>query len=499
MKPSGTKPTLRLFLCSILWIFLVPSGVYSAAREEIASSPNPVGSGARAMGMGGAFIAVADDATAASWNPGGLIQLEKPELSIVYSYYNRSEDYRPTLGLQTSSSFDVDTISAAPAVITTSTTTARDTIGKADTNVTAPQEINYLSFAYPFSAFQRNMVFSINRQHLYDFNKDVDQSLNINSSTMGSTVITLNGTVVNTIPISDIRVANETHRFRQEGGLYTISPAYAVQITPTVSVGATFNIWDDILSGPNGWTKQHEINSLEDRGAVRESSYYWDKTQYRFSGFNMNLGFLWDITEMITLGGVVKTPFKAKVRRVFSWYQQDTDVTDPVNPVPLPSSSGTIREDWHLKMPMSYGLGVAFRFSDRFSMALDVYRTEWDDFVYIQEDGTKSSPITGQAPGVVHVDETHQVRLGAEYLFIKPTTVIPVRAGLFYDPEPSPGAPQNFYGFSLGSGFMWERLVFDAAYQYRWGNDVDGIAIGVPNTKADVKQHLVLASAIWHF
>ncbi len=36
-------------------------------RLEIPSSPNPVGSGARALGMGGAFIAVADDATAASW------------------------------------------------------------------------------------------------------------------------------------------------------------------------------------------------------------------------------------------------------------------------------------------------------------------------------------------------------------------------------------------------------------------------------------------------
>jgi hypothetical protein len=33
--------------------------------------------------MGGAFIAVADDPTAASWNPGGLVQLESPEVSIV--------------------------------------------------------------------------------------------------------------------------------------------------------------------------------------------------------------------------------------------------------------------------------------------------------------------------------------------------------------------------------------------------------------------------------
>jgi long-subunit fatty acid transport protein len=52
---------------------------------EIAN-PNPVGSGARALGMGNAFIAVADDATAASWNPGGLSQLESPEVSFAMDY-----------------------------------------------------------------------------------------------------------------------------------------------------------------------------------------------------------------------------------------------------------------------------------------------------------------------------------------------------------------------------------------------------------------------------
>ena len=45
----------------------------SEQEFNFGSSPNPVGSGARALGWGSAFIAVADDATAASWNPGGLI------------------------------------------------------------------------------------------------------------------------------------------------------------------------------------------------------------------------------------------------------------------------------------------------------------------------------------------------------------------------------------------------------------------------------------------
>jgi len=42
-----------------------------------------LGSGARALGMGGAFLARADDATAASWNPAGLSYLRRPEMSVV--------------------------------------------------------------------------------------------------------------------------------------------------------------------------------------------------------------------------------------------------------------------------------------------------------------------------------------------------------------------------------------------------------------------------------
>ena len=43
------------------------------------------GVGARALGMGSSFVSVADDATAAYWNPAGLVQIERRAFAMMYS------------------------------------------------------------------------------------------------------------------------------------------------------------------------------------------------------------------------------------------------------------------------------------------------------------------------------------------------------------------------------------------------------------------------------
>jgi len=73
-------------LLTLLW--LAPAGPAVAGDKGLVDSETFSGfqfnfnnPGARALGMGGAFVAVADDATAVIANPAGLVILQRPELS----------------------------------------------------------------------------------------------------------------------------------------------------------------------------------------------------------------------------------------------------------------------------------------------------------------------------------------------------------------------------------------------------------------------------------
>lgn len=70
--------SLILTLVSVAKFALAEDGSHTA---EFLSH----GVGARALGMGSAFVSIADDATAAYWNPAGLAKVEKHAFSIMYS------------------------------------------------------------------------------------------------------------------------------------------------------------------------------------------------------------------------------------------------------------------------------------------------------------------------------------------------------------------------------------------------------------------------------
>jgi hypothetical protein len=207
--------SLIVFFLSFLLVLQTYISTPAFGQEiEIPSSANPVGSGARAIGMGGAFIGIADDATAASWNPGGLIQLEKPELSIVGTIFHRIED---------------NEFGTSPEA------SGRQSVTEED--------LNYLSLAYPFSLFGRNMIVSLSYQNLFDFTRKWDFFLLNQSEIISSTSL---------------------FNYEQDGSLWAIGLAYCIQLTPALSFGFTLNFWEDFLYD-NSWDqtiREIEIGTL---------------------------------------------------------------------------------------------------------------------------------------------------------------------------------------------------------------------------------------------
>lgn len=82
MSVRAYQKGLKLWLMAVI-ISLSPS--YAFSTKYAGEFLNNLGVGARALGMGGAFVAVANDVTAGYWNPAGLIQLSGEELIFMHA------------------------------------------------------------------------------------------------------------------------------------------------------------------------------------------------------------------------------------------------------------------------------------------------------------------------------------------------------------------------------------------------------------------------------
>lgn len=499
------SPVWRRLPCSVLAVCALALGMPAALAQDgvdINSSPSLVGSGARAMGMGGAFIAVADDATAASWNPAGLTQLERPELSLVYSWKRFREGF-----------------------------TSRGYLDPDDPFTVHVDDLNYLSFVYPIrrTIAGRNIVLSLNLQRKYDFDRSLDLRVRNIASDSGAAG---SGRFLNffarTVDVD----------YEQKGHLSALSPAIGFELTDRLSVGAAVNIWDSSLVPGNEW-ESTSVQRFNTRGFLQFTtgpdrlpmvffptiiSKVTRHEKYEdVEGINYTFGLLWKPTQRLSLGAVYHTAYSTDVKytRIQRSYSMGIDRF----------YESDLRIDW----PGAVGVGVAYRFpNDKLTLSLDVTRRNWDRFVQIDPRGTRGlfpifhgsrriSPVTGMDKWSSPHDPTYTVRLGAEYVFVDPSkarqNLLPsVRAGIFYDPEPASGRrdawwgvrrgdgdPDDYYGVALGAGVLIKnRVNIDAAYQFRWGTNVrkDTLA-GAPllerGFSTDVYQHAFYLSTVIYF
>jgi len=279
---------------------------------------------------------------------------------------------------------------------------------------------------------------------------------------------------------------------RSSGALsaYSLAGGISIPSLPELAIGASFNWYTQSLLSEDAWQVEQRLYSganLALRGTQTE-------TFDDFQGYNFTLGLLWDAYKkaerMLTLGFVLHTPFTAKLNHHVTW--------------PKPSSTLGL-DRWRMDFPLALGAGANYRLSDSFSVAFDADWKQWSEFKQIDLDTGKESVPIGNGQGAIA--DTLAARLGFErLLFSEPfeQSVYALRGGVFYEPRPALDEVMPVYGFSLGLGCtVKEKFSLDFAYQYRWGDEIEGRNLGggsyVEVIDYRIQEQLFIGSVIVYF
>ncbi len=377
---------------------------------------NITGSGARAAGMGNAFIGVADDATAVNWNPGGLTILEHFEASFVGGASLYNIDYEPSDNIE-----------------------GDDYENYAYSYDNSHPGIVFGSMAYPFRIMDKKIVTAIAYQKLLDFYDDYEFSYDL-------------GTYI------------QNYEGSSDGGVSALTFGAAYQIIPSLSFGACLNYW-------MGSFNRETLTSNDTEWSYTESEFK------NFKGFNMIAGILFDFSSIkenvpLKFGAVVKTPFQLEYD--LNYYTEDSSLNTSesiyTGKVDIPTMFG---------IGVSYRFGDFFTVSADFESRLygDAQESQFDENgehvswspSYLSDSRNDLNQIRiGMEYLVVTDNLIIPLRLGA---FTFPT----LRADVENDMDDSSGSWEKIqtsseqstgFGISLGSGIIFEKFALDISYTY---------------------------------
>lgn len=378
--------------------------------EQARTSFTLVGAGARAGGMGGAFTALADDATAASFNPAGLAQLLVPEASAAFDLARHTDDYTGFI------SYD-----QVPPLPLTDTRVER-----------SHSAFNFASATVPFALFSKRFALQLSTQRLVDFTYDGERRFD-ELDAAGNPLF---------------RLEQASH---QSGAIWLYSGSLAFQPTERTLLGITVNRWDgrwDMVS-----TNAEQSVAA---GSEKESFTYSQTNSVR--GWNVDLGLLLRYPAF-NVGVRYRSPFDADYQ-----FQASLETNIQTTLRPLPPTS-TI-----LHWPGTLNAGVALKPADTFSLTLDWGRTDWSAMVFDVPEIGHVNFFDLEPPERTQAGTSNDWRLGAEYLLILGRTVVPLRAGWFREPQPGrdlvTGERLVSTGFSFGTGVKHRWFTLDASVRY---------------------------------
>lgn len=344
--------------------------------------------GARSMGMGGAFIGLADDATAAYSNPAGLTVLAKPEFSLE-GRFTRFESLFTERGSEpprAPTNIGIDTISGLQDG------SLSDDVGS----------LPFASFVYP----KGRIAVALYRHELVNYKASVQTSGPY--SQRGGRFFPLVGTL-------DLGVTNYglSLAFKASNSL-SLGASVSLATLDLTSRADRYWVGNKPDEAPGGFfgAPNYAPNNL--RNFQTQDG---DGDAVTFSG-----GFVWKASSKFQIGGVYRQGADFEGDVSFASENGPKDV-----PYRYTGTSG-------FKVPDSFGAGLVFWPTQRITLTIDVQRVlhsqRLDYFEYTFGEAPEYFTSEDYA-----VDDATEVHFGLEYLFAGMAKPIALRAGAWLEPD----------------------------------------------------------------
>lgn len=435
---------MRLCALGIAIAVVALSGLGSAPALAQTQRPlfnfNLYGGGTRANSLGGAFLGLSDDGSAATWNPAGLTQNDRMYTELDWGFARQ----------QVTNSLD----SPGDLAILYDNTSSQS-IG----------QFYFLSFNGPLTLKGQRFHFSAtwNRAAFVNYQDDYAQS-------------DFTG-----IPI-DLPVGVELKSVEDSrdvvGGPEYATLAMATQLKEEVlSVGFGLNIF-------LGSERDSNQNTIDVRTFGIDHRVVADLVDDRgFSGVNFNIGALFQASQF-TVGVTARTPFQLELthdaRDADALYEVTTDSL-----LLLTQTSTLLDFRSGIGMPLQLGFGLTYRPQENLVLAADYeYKGFANSKTSIQEN--LLDPKSDFVESDPEWKDVHQIRLGVEYQIGVGWGVIPIRAGFRTEPQPyshqvdvqeplvnleglpvvsSQGDQVVGEVYTLGTGVQWRQVRFDVTWE----------------------------------
>lgn len=435
-------------LCTIL---LLPFTGASQFPEDALRFATPgFGVGARSLGMGNAYTAVANDFSALYWNPAGLGQMEHGEFSVGLShlnYKNNSEFF----GVREPFSNNATTL-------------------------------NSLGLVYPVATRQGSLVFAFGFARQSNFTTGVSFSgFNPNSSIIQAwapdgqlyppdvTIAedlalafadTNSGRFVS--PIRD-RVT-QLGNVLEGGGLNNWSGSGAVAISKDLFIGATLTYLSGTYTFDRSYTEQ------DNRGIYSAMPFDFDQltvddfVQSDISGVNAKLGLMYVLPQRFRFGINIKTPSTLKVREDFGTLARSYFDNGDVVPTggPFESLGST---DYEVVTPWVLTLGASVILRN-LMISGDVEYTDWSQLKF-EDANAELLALNKDIKSLFTA--TANVRAGAEYDLAE--IGVRLRGGFMYNTSPFASDPGEFDQKYITGGLgvlLSGSTMLDLAYARGW-------------------------------